>query len=81
MKDFLEKHLVPEWRDSWRWFSVQSAAVAGTAAATVAGYPELLVTLSAMMGGTPELQALVIAFVIVVIALRLWNQEADDGED
>lgn len=78
MIDFLDKHLVEGWRDSWRWFSVQAAAVGGTAAATVAAYPDLLITLAAMLGGTPQLQAVVIALVMVVVALRLWNQEDAD---
>lgn len=78
MMDFLDKHLVPEWRESWRWFSVQATAVGGTAAATVAAYPDLLITLAAMLGGTPRLQAAVVALVILVIALRLWRQTDED---
>lgn len=76
--NWLDKYLVSDWRDSWRWFSVQAAAVGGTAAATVAAYPDLLITLAAMLGGTPQLQAVVIALVMVIIALRLWNQEDAD---
>jgi len=81
MFKWLDEHLVPEWRDSWRWFSVQSTALAGTAAATIAAYPDLLVMLASFLGGTPRLQALVAAFVIIVIALRLWNQGVEDEQD
>lgn len=80
MKDWLDTHLVAGWQDSWRWFSMQALAVGGTAAATVAAYPDLLITLAAMLGGTPRLQAVVVACVIGVIALRLWNQGADDAD-
>lgn len=81
MNNLFDKYLIPEWRESWRYASVQAAAVAGTVGATIAGYPDLIITLAAMMGGTPQLQAVVIAFVIVVVALRLWNQEAGDADE
>ena len=76
----IQKHLVPDWRDAWRFASVQATAIGGTLAATAAAYPDLIITLSAMLGGTPRLQAAIVAFVLVVIALRLWNQEDADEE-
>ena len=79
--NWLDKHLIPEWRESWRYASVQAAAVAGTVGATVAGYPDLIVTLAAMMGGTPQLQSAVVGAVIIIVALRLWNQEAGDADE
>jgi len=76
-----DKYLIPDWRNAWRFASVQATAVAGAVGATVAGYPDLIVALAAMMGGTPQLQAVVIAAVILIVALRLWNQEAGDADE
>jgi len=80
MIEWLDAHLVPGWRESWRWFSVQAALVFGAIGTAIAGNPELLPLLAAMLGGSEIVQAIVLAAAFAVIVLRFWNQEADDGE-
>lgn len=77
---WLDEKLVPDWRRSWQWFSVQSELVAGSMAAVIAGYPDILPQLAALMGGTPRLQAVVVAFVLITLVLRLWNQQETKDE-
>lgn len=77
---WIDDHFVPNWRESWQWFSVHSEVAAGTVATVVAGYPDILPQLAALMGGTPRLQALVVAFVIITLVLRLWNQQETEDE-
>jgi hypothetical protein len=81
--------LIDDWRDSWRKWSVQGTAFVGGAATFAAGYPDLLVQLSALMGGSVGVQALVLAVTVALIALGLINQGdeevkpggAGDGSD
>lgn len=79
--NWLDEHLVEGWQDSWRWFSTQSLALGGTATAIAAGYPDLIISLAAMMGGTPRLQAAVVAVVLAMIVLRLWNQSEETTDE
>lgn len=75
ISNWLDKHLVPKWRQSWRFSTVQLAAVVGT---TVATYPDLVIQLIAQLVDHPHLRALAILGTLAVILLRLWNQEAPD---
>lgn len=73
-ENWFDRHFVTGWRKSWQWFSIQSDILMGAVASMVVGYPDLLPMLTALMGGTARLQALVVAIVIVVVVLRLWDQ-------
>ncbi len=79
--DWLDRYLVDGWRDSWRWLSVQLVPVLTAAMMAIAAYPDLLVSLTAMLGGSGRLQALVLVIALVIVAVRLWNQESEDGEE
>lgn len=81
MTNPLDKYLVSDWRDSWRWFSVQAVPVATGAMMAVAAYPDLLVMLASMLGGSERLQAVILVGALSIVAVRLWNQEADDEQD
>lgn len=77
---WLDNHLVPGWRDGWRWWSNQALFAAGVFGSMVAASPDLLIQLSAMLGGASHVQALVISAVILILVLRMWNQGKTDGE-
>lgn len=79
--EWLDKHLVEGWRESWRWASMQFVPVFTAAMMAIAAYPDLLVLLAGMLGGSGRLQALVLVFALVIVAMRLWDQEQDDGEE
>lgn len=83
---WLDQHLVPGWRGSWAWWGNQAALVVGAIALTISSYPDLLIALASMLGGTPELQAGIIGITMLIITLRMWDQreqqptaEQDDG--
>jgi hypothetical protein len=80
MIEWLDRHLVPGWRESWRWWSNQALIAGGAFAAMVAHSPDLLINLSALLGGGDHLQALVVVAVISILVLRMWNQSEADGE-
>lgn len=79
--DWLDRHLVEGWRESWRWASMQFVPVLTAAMMAIAAYPDLLVMLAAMLGGSGRLQALVLVIALVIVAVRLWDQEQDDDEE
>lgn len=85
MIDWLDKHLVPEWRKAWKWSSVQFAAVISAAVTAFAANPQLVLSIVNYMPADPTQRAAA-AIAVGAIAffgptvLRLWNQEkADDG--
>jgi hypothetical protein len=79
MIDWLDKHLVPEWRRAWKWSSVQFAALISAAVTAFAAQPQLLLSIINYMPADPMQRALA-AIAIGGIAffgptvLRLWNQ-------
>jgi len=87
MIEWLDKHLVPEWRKAWKWSSVQLAAIVSTAVTAFAANPQLLLSIINYMPTDTGQRALAAARVGVVAffgptLLRLWNQQKDapDGE-
>ena len=80
MIDWLDKHLVPEWRKAWKWSSVQLAALISAAVTMFTSQPQLLLSIIDYMPADPVQRALS-ALAIGGIAffgptvLRLWNQE------
>lgn len=77
---WLDKHLVPGWRQSWRWWSNQALLLAGTISTVVVAAPDLLVQFTALLGGTAPTQATVIAVIVLIWLLRTWNQGSNDGQ-
>lgn len=77
ISDWLDKKLIPQWRQSWRFSSVQVLTIFGTLVAT---YPDLFITFLTLMITHPVARLLAIAGVIAVIALRLWNQQEPEDE-
>jgi hypothetical protein len=75
--NWLDAKLIPQWRDSWKFSSVQVVTVFGTLVAT---YPDLFITFLTLMITHPVARLLAIAGVIAVIALRLWNQQETEDE-
>lgn len=85
MIDWLDKHLVPEWRAAWKWSSVQLAALTGTLVSLVAAQPHILFTVLNYMPADPTQRGLVAAAIGAVAffgptILRVWNQHKG-GDD
>ncbi|UPT53064.1 hypothetical protein [Synechococcus phage Yong-M3-232] len=84
MMDWLDTHFVPEWRDSWRWASVQTAAVASAVGGTIAASPDLLLSLTAFLPDGPLRWGIVATVVLVMFVVptvaRLWRQGDDAAE-
>jgi len=79
MIDWLDKHLVPEWRKAWRFSSVQLAALIGAVVTAFASNPQLLLGIINFMPTDPTQRA-VAAVAVGAVAffgptvLRLWQQ-------
>lgn len=69
--------LIPNWRDSWKWLSVQLAALAGLAIGWIFASPLELMQILYMIpaevrvGLSPFVTAAVVA---TVVGARLWRQ-------
>ena len=79
MIDWLDKHLIPEWRKAWRFSSVQLAALIGAVVTAFASNPQLLLGIINFMPTDP-MQRAVAAVAVGAVAffgptvLRLWQQ-------
>lgn len=85
MIDWLDKHLVPHWRQSWRWASVQANAVLATIAGLFGGQAAMIALGIAGVTSSDALRIVMIVFVALVwfiggTAPRLWKQEVTDDE-
>lgn len=73
----MKPFLIPNWRDSWKWLSVQLAALAGLAAGWIFANPLELLQILYMIpaevraGLSPIVTVVVVA---VVVGARLWKQ-------
>ncbi|MPT48239.1 MAG: hypothetical protein E2598_07425 [Sphingobium sp.] len=76
----LRSALVDDWRDCWRWLSVQAAIIAGAVAGWAASEPEQFARM--MEALPPWARPLVGAGVAIIpIYLRIYRQEGrSDGE-
>ncbi len=85
MMDWLDKHLVPEWRRAWKWSSVQLAALISAVVTAFAAQPQLLLSIINYMPADPTERALA-AIAIGGVAffgptlLRLWKQGVKTDE-
>ena len=86
--DWLDGHLIPQWREGWRFFSVQLAAIAAAVMGSIAAAPDMLLSLVAFLPHGGWLQIALIAAVVIVVFVvptvgRLWDQSSsnDTGEE
>lgn len=63
--------LVPDWRDAWRWFSVQAMAISGAAGAAWLAVPEDL------RASVPD--AYLSAAAMALAALGIIGRMVDQG--
>lgn len=68
MIDWLDKHLVPEWRKAWKRWSVQFAALPATAVGAIVAQPNVLFTVLNYLPADPVQRAL----AAIGIALFVW---------
>lgn len=88
MIDWLDNHLIPEWRKAWSFSSVQFAALISAVVAAFASNPQLLLGIINFMPADPTQRA-VAAIGVGLVAffgptvLRLWQQggKADEPTD
>lgn len=85
MIDWLDKHLVPEWRKAWSFLSVRAAGGFAAVITALASQPDLLLAIISFMPADPWRRA-VMAVGVGAIAffgptvLRLWNQQKDSAD-
>lgn len=73
----LHNRLVPDWRSSWRWLSVQLAALAGLAAGWIFASPLELMQILALIPAEVRVKLsplVTVVVVAVVVGARLWKQ-------
>ena len=85
MTNWLDRHLVPDWRESWRFASVQNAAVASAVGGVVTASPDILLALVSFLPDGHWARIAIIAAVVITLFIvptiaRLWNQEAGDDD-
>lgn len=85
MLEFLDKHLVPEWRRAWKWSSVQLAAVVSAAVTAFAANPGLMFQVLNYMPADPTQRAAAAAAIGLLAffgptVLRLWNQQKEQPD-
>lgn len=83
MIEWLDKHLVPEWRSAWNMASVRLAAAASALIAAFSANPDLLLGIIAFMPTDSTNRALMAVGVGLVAffgptVLRLWRQGAQN---
>lgn len=85
MIEWLDRHLVPDWRKAYKWSSVQLAAAVAFVIGMLAQQPHLALSIINYMPADPTQRALA-ALAIGAVAffgptvLRLWNQQKDGGD-
>jgi hypothetical protein len=83
MIEWLDKHLVPEWRKAWSFLSVRAAGVFAALVGAFAAQPDLLLGIINFMPTDPLNRAgMAIGVGLVAFfgptVLRLWKQGASD---
>ncbi len=85
MIEWLDKHLISEWRQAWRFSSVQMAAMASAITGTIAASPDLLLSMIAFLPSEHSLRHVIIGAVVLVVFIlptlaRLWDQGKSDAD-
>lgn len=73
----MKPFLIPNWRDSWKWLSVQLAALAGLAAGWIFANPLELLQILYMIPAEVRVTLspiVTVVVVAVVVGARLWKQ-------
>lgn len=76
---WFEKHIISDWKESWRFHSSQAIAAVGFASTVIAGYPDLMIMLAQLLGGSSGVQALVITITFIILLLRIWRQDDEES--
>ncbi|MEO1220288.1 MAG: hypothetical protein AAFY42_02900 [Pseudomonadota bacterium] len=85
MIKWLDDHLVPDWRNFWRWWSTQVQAVLAVIAGLFGGNAAAVALGLASITSSSALRIALIAGVALVwffgaLAPRLWKQ-SEDGDN
>jgi hypothetical protein len=80
MKEWLDRHFVPYWRQAWRLWSLRLGVIASGLITYVLTAPDVL--LQVLNSLPPELREWLPAFagpalLAIVTITRLWNQNHD----
>jgi hypothetical protein len=87
MIEWLDRHLVPEWRKAWSFLSVRAAGLFAATISALAAQPDLLLGIINFMPTDPIRRAgLAIGVGLIAFfgptVLRLWNQaNANDAAE
>ena len=79
MIEWIDKHLVENWREAWRWASVRGAGAFAAVVGALAANPDLLLSVIAFMP-TEATQRAFMAVGVALVAffgptiLRVWRQ-------
>lgn len=81
--DWLDAHLIAQWRDLWSMLSVRLAAIVAAGLTALSSNPDLLLGIIAFIPADPVNRALMafgVGFLTFVTPtlLRLWDQGAKD---
>jgi len=85
MIEWIDKHLVPEWREAWGMASVRLAAVFSALVTAFSAQPDLLLGIISFMP-TDGVQRAMMAAGVGLIAffgptvVRLWKQGEDKSD-
>jgi hypothetical protein len=82
---WIDDHFVPNWRESWRWMSVQSMWAYGATASVVVANADVLIALTGLLPesnwGRLVAALTVLTFTVIIPwAMRLWNQQERTDE-
>lgn len=84
LAEWAERRLVPEWRESWKWASVQFAAAFSTLIGALIANPDALLSFLPILPSGPWRVLLIVLFMLASFVLptllRLWKQERCDDE-
>ena len=76
-RKWLDARMIPNWRDSWKWLSIQLAALSALAIGWVFASPLELLQILAMIPAEVRVKLspfVTVAVVAIVVGARLWKQ-------
>ena len=84
LKAWAERRFVADWRESWKWASVQFAAAFSALIGALVANPDALLRVIPYLPSGPWRAAIATLFVLASFVLptllRLWKQEKTDAE-